>query len=467
MTIKTIFPAFSLQADSDEVLYRQLYLRFKDAIINGSYPPGSRVPSIRTMAQQLNVSRNTVEMAYDLLVGEGLFISNGQAGTSVARQLPRRPIGQQEEPHPASAPSRMLPFQIGVPAQDAFPRKLWSSLSQAYLKDYSNMALGNADRLGYAPLRGAIAAYLNISRGIPCVAEQVIVTSGYRQSLQLLLSGLLENGGSVWTEDPCYPPTRLILEQSRIAHYPLPVDAQGVIVQEARVSAESANVAIVTPANQSPLGMMMSLRRKGELLDWAVNNRGWIIEDDYDSEFCGDSRLAPTVSSLDRDGRTFYLGTFSKTLSPALRLAYVVVPYRQIAHFSQLAANLLDGCPLHSQLILEGMMTQGHYVRHIKKMRTLYNTRRKAMMHALESRLGGRLRVSPDSTGLCLLAHLAPGLSDVEVMTRAEAAGLAVGALSPRALKHDYGQALLLGFANFSSEQEVIPAVDRLALCLG
>ncbi|TDR73336.1 PLP-dependent aminotransferase family protein [Paludibacterium purpuratum] len=462
MTKNLLLPTFSLQTDSDEVLYRQLYHRFKDAIANGSYPPGARVPSIRTLAQQLNVSRNTVEMAYDLLVGEGYFVSNGQAGTSVARQFSRQQVRRQPEPDNVPALPPVRPFQIGIPAQDAFPRKLWGNLRQAHSKEHQIVAGSQ----GYAPLRSAIAAYLNIARGIQCGADQVIVTTGYRQSLQLLLTGLLEHGQSVWTEDPCYPPSQYLLAQNRIPHHPLPVDAEGIIVGAGIKQAPEARVAIVTPANQSPLGVVMSAQRKAELLDWAVDNQRWLIEDDYDSEYCGDSRLAPTLSSLDRDGRTFYMGTFSKTLCPALRLAYVVVPCRQIARFVQLAEHILDGCPLHSQKTLADMMQQGYYARHIKKTRPLYEARRAMLVEVLTARFGQRLSISPSSRGLCLLAHLPPGVSDVEVQARAAQIGLSVGALSPRALRHDYGQALLLGFANFTTRQDAERAVDSLAACL-
>lgn len=458
MTKSLISPTFSLQTDSDELLYRQLYHRFKDAIANGNYPPGARVPSIRTLAQILNVSRNTVETAYDLLVGEGYFVSNGQAGTSIARQFSHQHMPRQ------CAPDTLLPeqlFQIGIPAQDAFPRKLWGKLYREH-KEYQTVA----ESRGYAPLRKAIAAYLNIARGIQCSADQVIVTTGYRQSLQLLLTGLLDHGQSVWTEDPCYPPCQHLLAKNRIQRHPLPVDTEGIVVGEGVRQVPEARAAIVTPANQSPLGVVMSPQRRLELLDWAVGNQSWLIEDDYDSEYCGDSRLAPTLSGLDRHGRTFYMGTFSKTLCPSLRLAYVVVPDSQISHFIQLAELLLDGCPLHSQKTLTDMMQQGYFVRHIKKMRPLYEARRAMLIDVLTDRFGQQLSISPYSRGLCLLAYLPPGLRDIEVQARAARIGLTVGALSPRAQCHDYGQALLLGFANFTSRQDAEHAVDRLATCL-
>lgn len=457
-------PSLSLQTASDEALYRQLYNRFKDAIVSGCYPPGTRVPSIRTLAQQLNVSRNTVEMAYDLLVGEGYFASNGQAGTSIAKQFSRQLIRNLPEPCTTPPLSQVQPFQIGIPAQDAFPRKLWKNLSFAHLKEHHGLI--HADSQGYAPLRGAIAAYLNVSRGIRCDAEQIIITSGYRQSLQLLLTGLLNDGEGVWTEDPCYPAARHLLAQNRISHHPLPVDAEGMMVQEGMKQAPTARVALVTPANQSPLGVVMSARRKSELLDWAVENQGWIIEDDYDSEYCGESRLAPTLASLDRNGRTYYMGTFSKTLFPALRLAYLVVPLQKNAYFIDLAGQMLDGCPLHSQATLADMMQQGFFARHIKKMRTLYNTRRAMLASALEASMGASLRLSPSSRGLCLLAQLSAGYNDQEVQARAKRHGLSVGTLSSRSLRYDYGQGLLLGFANFSCEQEIEQAVTLLASCL-
>jgi len=454
----------ALNRNCDDLLYRQICQRFREAITNGSYPPGTRVPSIRTLAAQLNISRNTVEIAYDQLIGEGYFVANGQAGTSVSGTLIRSPR-YLPPPTDKSAPARPLPFQIGIPALDAFPTKLWGSLNQKHWKNHLEIDLASTGTLGHEPLREAIAAYLNISRGINCSSSQIIITSGYRQSLHLLMTGLLKRGDSVWTEDPCYPPASLLLAQHGLHQCPLPVDAEGLIVAEGLMQAPDAKLALVTPANQNPLGMVLSMRRKTELLEWAHREQSWIIEDDYDSEYCFDGRMASTVSSLDRNGRTFYMGTFSKTMFPALRLAYVVVPLEQIKRFTVLSTQVMDGCTPHSQKALADMMVGGHFARHVKKMRTLYNVRRQAMVQELKSGLGDKLNLSHTSRGLCLLAHLNEGVSDALLAERAAQRGLAVGALSPRVTRYDYGQGLLLGFANFNTDKELKHAVQMLGAC--
>lgn len=456
----------ALDRTSDDLLYRQVYKRFKEAIINGNYPAGSRVPSIRTLATMLKLSRNTVEMAYDLLIGEGYFTTNGQAGTSVSYDCMRNPGNFILNPVASAKPLQPLPFQIGVPALDAFPLKIWSSLNQRQHKSSREMSMDLQNANGYGPLREAIAAYLNVSRGVNCTSAQVFITTGYRQSMQLLLAGLVKPGDEVWTEDPCYPPARRLLEQFHLHQINVPVDMEGLCVEDGIRQASHARMALVTPSNQSPLGMELSMRRKAELLAWACREQSWIIEDDHDSEFCFDGRLAPTISNLDRIGRTFYLGTFSKTVHPALRLAFVIVPAQQTETFNRIANHIMDGSPLHVQKVLADFMIEGHFAKHLKKMRSLYAKRRQWLADELEAKLGDRIRISSISRGLCLLAHLEDGSCDVDIAKLACEAGLAVDALSPRAVEHDYGQALLLGFANFTDEAATRSAVETLASCL-
>ncbi|SMF17018.1 GntR family transcriptional regulator / MocR family aminotransferase [Pseudogulbenkiania subflava DSM 22618] len=450
------------------MLYRQVYRRFKEAILSGTYPPGMRVPSIRTLASELKLSRNTIENAYDLLNGEGFFVSNGQAGTTIAdlgfHQLTPRPA--QVEPKSAAARLTVRPFQIGVPALDAFPLSIWHTLCQRQLKSRHEISQILSDVQGYLPLREAIAAYLSVSRGISCTPSRVFITSGYRQSMLLLASTLLKAGDAVWIEDPSYPPARQLFGKLGIRQVPVPVDAEGMDVSEGVRLAPDARMALLSPANQSPLGTVLSMSRRMALLSWAESHSAWLIEDDYDSEYCSDGRLLPTLSSLDRLGRTCYLGTFSKTLHPELRLAYAVVPEGLVETVSETAGQLLDGCPLHEQKALATFIADGHFGRHLKKMRTLYVRRREMLVEALQSRLAGHVHISPFSRGLCLLVYLADDCDDVAIAQRACAAGLSVASLSPRATEDNHKRGLLLGFANIVDAQSAEQDVETLAACL-
>jgi len=456
---------FAVDGSSEELLYRQIYLRFKEAILNGSYPPGARVPSIRTLAAELKISRSTIETAYDLLIGEDFFLSNGQAGTVVAPTAHRHLFASTASalPDDEGTAGNERPFQIGVPALDAFPLSTWHALSKRHLE--SRWEIGQAEVQGYLPLRKAIAAYLSVSRGIGCAPSQVFVTSGYRQSLLLLCSALLKSGDAVWTEDPVFPPTRHLLDQLGVRQIPVPVDMEGMNVAQGQRLASDAVMAVVTPANQSPLGTVLSMRRRLALLAWAAEHRAWLLEDDHDSEYCSEGRLLQTLSSLDRAGRTCYLGTFSKSLHPALRLAYVVVPDTVSPLLAEVAERMLDGCPLHVQKTLAAFMSEGNFGRHLKKMRALYSHRRDLLVCALQKQMGSQLRISPFSRGLCLLAYLPNDCDDVEMARKACAAGLSVASLSPRAIEHDCGRGLLLGFANLVDEEAADKAVRALSAC--
>jgi GntR family transcriptional regulator/MocR family aminotransferase len=461
---------FEFEQHGDDLLYRQIYQRFKEAILNGGYPYGSRVPSIRTLASQLQLSRNTVEKAYDLLIGEGYLLANGQAGTIVAYSALRNVSPHRDRPatlaHIDVPIINPAPFQVGMPALDAFPVGVWGALYRKLLSSCKEMCMVQDSARGFAPLREAVAAYLSVARAMPCTPAQVFITSGYRQSLQFLIGTLLNPGESVWLEDPHYPPAHLLLEQWRMRQVHVPVDDDGLNVAEGIRLAPHARMALVTPTNQSPLGVVLSIRRKMELLAWAARERSWLVEDDYDSEYCFDGRPPQTLTSLDENGRTIYQGTFSKTVHPALRLAYIVVPLHMVETFADAAPRMLDGCALHTQKVLASFMAEGHFARHLKKMRILHARRRTLLLQALRERLGDQLRISKHSRGLSLLAHLDESVDDVVVAERASEAGLSVGSLSSRYGSASNERGLFLGFANFTNESEVRRAVELLADCL-
>jgi GntR family transcriptional regulator/MocR family aminotransferase len=373
---------FALRRDPATPIYRQIYQRFRDAIAQGQLAPGDRVPSVRSLASELNLARGTVEVAYQILISEGYLVARGPAGTVVSPQLgghtesraPAPPL----HPHaPAQAKGDApLPFQIGLPALDAFPRMQWQRLAGRHLRAMDIAAMAYPHINGYEPLRRAISAYLGISRGISCSPEQVFITAGYRGALELICRTLLRPGDLGWYEDPGYPHARLFLEQAGMRLAPVPVDEEGLCVQAGQQLAANARFAVLTPTHQSPLGCALTLPRRLALLEWADTRKAWIIEDDYDSEFRYHGRPLPALKSLDRSGRVLYTGTFSKVLYPGMRLAYLVVPEEQISAFQNTAEWLGLSSPNLLQATTADFMEQGHFARHLKKMRTLYADRR-------------------------------------------------------------------------------------------
>lgn len=449
----------SLAAAENAPLYKQVYLRFRHAIANGTLPPGSRVPSIRGLAADLKLSRNTVEAAYDLLIGESFFVTRGQAGTIVSPQLKQdlvrsacaeRAPSRSARPTAQAAPPRSgpRPFQLGLPALDAFPHRVWSKLKAQCLRLLNEAAMTHPAPAGWAPLRQAISSHLQISRGIACAADQVFITSGYRGALHLIAGTLLHPGDSVWIEDPCFPPTRQMFDHFGARLVAVPVDEEGIDVAAGMAHGAAPRLITVTPTHQSPLGSTLSLHRRIALLDLAERADAWIIEDDYDSEFRYDGNPLPALSRLDSHGRVLYVGTFSKVLYPSLRLAYLVVPPALVPQFEDACPKLQDGCSTLDQAVVADFIVEGHFAKHLKKMRRLYAERRRAVIDGMRDVFGDRLQFSRPACGLHLLARLADDDCDVTFTQQAQAQGFAIEPLSQRYVQASPGQGLLMGFAN-------------------
>lgn len=447
-------------------VYLQLYRRYKDAISNGSLKPGDRVPAIRSLASELNLARGTVEAAYQLLISEGYLEARGPAGTVVSPYLkqviehaPPDRIATPPVSHamPRDAPIR--PFQPGLPALDAFPHRLWRRLTARRLRD---MDLGYPDPAGHLSLRERVATYLGISRGIHCSAEQVFITAGYQGALNLICRCLMESGDRVWFEDPGYRYACQQLVGAGARLVPIPVDDQGLNVEQGLRQAPDARFACVTPSHQSPLGIPLSLPRRLELLQWASNAESWIIEDDYDSEFRYEGRPLPALKSLDGHDRVLYTGTFSKVLFPGLRLGYLVVPSAQVDRFHDACHTFFGGCPALSQATASDFMSEGHFARHLKKMRSLYAQRRTCLVQALHEVFGKRLRIKLQGGGMHLLAELTGGEDDASLAGSAQADGLGVQALSHWCLETRCPPSLLLGFTNVSNGEEAMRLTRRL-----
>jgi GntR family transcriptional regulator/MocR family aminotransferase len=455
----------------DAPIYLQLYRRYRDAIAAGRLRPGDRVPSVRSLASELNLSRGTVELAYQLLTSEGYFLARGPAGTVVSPRLEKLGEPAQASAHRPAArtPSGVQadageprPFQLGLPALDAFPRKTWVRLAGRNQRAFDTAAMAYPDPAGYAPLRRAIASYLGISRGIACTHEQVFVTAGYRGALDLVCRTLLQAGDVGWYEDPGYLFARQFLQRAGMRLEPVPVDEEGLNVAAGQRRAAEARFAVVTPTHQSPTGVALSLPRRLQLLEWASQRQAWIIEDDYDSEFRYHGRPLPALKSLDRDGRVLYSGTFSKVLFPGLRLAYLVVPAPQIERFTNAAQHLPGPGSILPQATVADFMEQGHFARHLRRMRTLYAVRRGYLVDALTQVFGTQLHVQPQAGGIHVLARLNTGQNDKALAAAAQSQGLAVQALSDWRIRRSSQGGLLMGFTSFATADQAARSVQHL-----
>ena len=459
MTVAKVSKISPLDPAAAEPFYRQIYDRFRGAIASGVLKPGDRIPSARALTNELGLARGTIETAYSLLAAEGYIEARGQAGTIVTPGLtPRMPIATPMPPSNSGIaaagfrPDSILPFQMGLPALDVFPRKIWARLGARCVRAMQPSDMVHPSVYGLPALRAEIAAYLQVSRGINGSPSQIFVTSGYRHSIELIAHALLKAGDRVWLENPGYPPTRELLGHMNIAAFSVPVDREGMVVSDAIKLAPRARAAVVTPGHQSPLCVSLSLPRRLALLDWAARNSAWVIEDDYDGEYRYVGRPLPALKSLDRDGRVLYAGTFSKVLFPSIRLAYLVVPEAQVERFEQISQALAGGSPELTQAIVTAFITEGHFARHIQRMRKLYAERRSVTAAGLESVLGKHVRIDSQPGGMHLILRLQGRRSDRRLVARMLQEGLYGEALSDWTMGRDGASALLLNFTNIDSQ---------------
>ena len=413
-------------------LTHQVCDNIRTAIGDGRLEVGARLPSVRDLAAQLGVARGTVQAAYDALVSELLLNTAGSAGTRVIGKppvhaaVPDAPIVRPLATMLRGFSLTALPFQTGVPAQDAFPTKLWTSLLGRAVREDAMTPTTYPDPRGHPELRTQIAAYLAIARGIRCVPDQVIVTACYRAGLALALQVLGASGQRAWMEEPGYPITRMGLEMAGVAPVGVPVDGEGLDVAAGMMRAPDAGIAILTPGQHSPLGATMSHARRQILLDWAAAGDGWIIEDDYLGELQLGARAAPALASGDAAGRVIHVGSFSKTLKPGIGIGFVVAPMALATRFGHAAATLGPSFFVPSQRALAQMLAEGHYLRHLRNMKRLYAERLATLHRAL----------APDHpletvAGPIALLRLPPGRDDLALARRAPEFGIAPSPLSP------------------------------------
>jgi len=458
-------------------VYRRVYQRIRSEILSGRLAPGARLPSSRTLASELAVARGTVVTAFQMLAGEGYIVSDRSRGTTVNLALPRA-LEQASSAkfglasgrirsERTRAPTHPLLLRVGSPALDAFPRKRWTRIAARVARQLDSEQMVNPnlhDVMGYEPLRRAIASYLRISRDIACSADQILITAGFQGALGLIVQALPKPGAKVLVEDPGYLFARNLLQHAPLRLVGGKVDEGGLDVAAAVRSAPDAALALVTPSHQFPLGMTLPIDRRLALLDWADRQRAWIVEDDYDCEFHHRGPPPPALKSLDRSGRVLYVGSFSKVLFPGLRLGYMVLPGAVIERFTRLATAFFPTPSITIQKTVEAFVSQGHFARHLSRMRTLYTERRRALAAAIESVLPRYVEIRLPDGGMHFVAWLRGRLRDTEVVELLSRKGIGPAALSRCSLRASGYNGLLIGYANVAKEQATTAARRMLAV---
>ncbi|TMQ25093.1 MAG: PLP-dependent aminotransferase family protein [Deltaproteobacteria bacterium] len=474
-------PIIALDRRLAAPLHRQLYEGYREAILDGRLRPGQRLPSTRSLARELQISRMPVVLAFEQLVTEGYVESRVGAGSFVSPELraPAPPAGRTPRPHPGRRriPREALPvtaepwldlrgpFRAVHPAIDEFPVELWARLLARRTRLMSRQQMMYGDAMGFAPLREALAGYLRTVRSVQCTAQQIMIVSGSQQALAIAARALLAPGDAAWIEDPGFPGARDALTLAGARPVPVPVDEDGLDVAAGIRRAPSVAAAYVTPSHEYPLGVIMSAPRRLQLLDWARRSGAWLLEDDYDSEYRYDNQPIASLQGLDTDHRVIYIGTFSKVLFPALRVGYLVIPPDLVARFRRIRAVMDNSpAPLY-QAVLHDFLREGHFARHLRRMRGIYAERRRALVAAIERELGDSVRLVGDRAGMHVVVLLPRGARDRDIAVRAAGHGISVLPLSSCYAGRRQRPGLVLGYGT-TRVPEITTAVRRLAAIL-
>lgn len=484
-----ISPLIAVDRKAAKPLHRQIYEVFRAKIVGGELRAGQQIPSTRELASELGVSRIPVLNAYSQLLAEGYCETRVGAGTFVSRSLPERLVACGNDSSPATETGARPPriaarartlaryerppwmsgrgaFSVGQPALDAFPFREWSNLIARYSRNVHVSALHYGNPMGLEELREAIAGYLRTARAVRCEPHQIMIVSGSQQALDVSTRVLLDPGALVWVEEPGYWLVRDILTSAGCRLVSVPVDAEGLDVAGAIKLCRKARAAYVAPSHQYPLGVTMTASRRLQLLDWARASGSWIVEDDYDSEYRYQSMPVASLQGLDHHSRVIYVGTFSKVLFPSLRLGYIVIPPGLVERFIAVRHSM-DICPSHlHQAVLAEFIREGHFSRHLRRMRLLYSERRSVLVEAIREQFGSSLNILGGEAGMHLVVMLPDGLRDHEIASRAARRNLWLWPLSPSYMGKNKRQGFILGFGNATSA-EIPEAVRRLKSLMG
>jgi GntR family transcriptional regulator / MocR family aminotransferase len=473
-----VIPIIPFDRSSSVPFYLQIYEGVRAAITSGRLSPGQRLPSTRTLAEELQISRYPVFSAFDQLLQEGYLDGKVGSGTFVRYNIPdevSRPIGARRppvhaEPTAVAPPaatgesrrtSDMGPLAANCPALDRFPHEIFGRLIRRHATTPPDLQ-AYGDPAGYGPLREAIAEYLRTARAVDCDASQVLIVGGSQMGLMITALALTKGESAVCVEEPGYEGAKQALCIAGATVIPVAVDKEGIDVAALARLDSPVSLVHVTPSHQYPLGMSMGLARRLELLRWAARAGAWIIEDDYDSEFRYASRPVGSLQGMDSDGRVIYLGTFSKVLFPALRLGYMVVPRQLVDAFVRVRTALDILSPTLSQLVVNDFLRDGQFARHLRRMRAVYMGRRDALLEALREDAADVLTIGNADAGLHVVAFLRDGIDDHEVVRRAAALGIYPSPLSSCYMGPGSRPGLLIGFGS-SDEQALRTSVRALA----
>ncbi|WP_020481643.1 MocR-like pyridoxine biosynthesis transcription factor PdxR [Methylomonas sp. MK1] len=462
-----------------------IYSEIRLAILSGRLKPKARLPTTRDFAKHYSVSRSMVVLGYEQLLAEGYIASHTGKGTFVSAKLPdsldSAPAPQNRAA--VSAKGRLsqlgrvladspffygaaepapVPFKPNQPDFEHFPLNIWNRIASKRANALRPRKMGYADPTGYHLLRASIAEHLRYTQRITCTPEQVIITNSAQQTLDLCARLLLDPGDTVWMEDPGYPGAKTLFAAVGARVHAVPIDSNGMDIEAAIQKTAYAKLAYVTSAHQSPIGPALSLERRIALLEWAEHHQTTVLEDDYDGEFRFHGTPMAPVKSLDATDRVIYMGTFSKLLFPSIRLAYAVVPKWLLTPLASAMSLTCRHVGLEAQVVLSEFIAEGHYARHLRRMKIIYQERAETFITACDNQLKGLLDVCPISTGLDACAYLPEGFDDVEVTQRLKQGGIEARPLSFYGIERKPPSGLVLGFSAFRPEQ-IVAGICRIS----
>ena len=466
------FPLLELDSESRVPLYRQLTDALREAILSGRLAGGTHLPSTRSLAEDLDVSRSTVVAAFEQLNTEGYLASRVGSGTTVPHGLALREPVEEVERSPSGvarggAEGLTRPLRPGIPALDEFAGSAFGRILRRVLREIGPEVLGAEAHAGDPELRASIARHLRGSRGIRCTADDILVTSGSQEGLSLAFELIGGPGREVWMENPGYYGAREAAKVAGLEPVPVSVDGEGLMTAEGIARWPHACGAYVTPSHQFPTGCLLSARRRVELLEWVGRENGYVVEDDYDSEFRLDGRALPALHGMDEDDRVIYVGTFSKSLAPAIRLGFVLLPPELRERALRLKIDRSGGQPLWLQRATSVFIEEGHFARHVRRTRALYRKRRDTLSEAVEEVLAPRATLRKPTGTMHAILDLEDGTDPAALSTRLAEAGVVVVPLDEFGVPPDPvpGPSVLLGFGGYGEEQ-IRAAVGTIAAVL-